>query len=62
MHFFEGVHVRRTHFRWPYKPIRELFEFFSKYKNINFSCLTNSEIFSEFKEPFFVLILLLLRR
>ena len=37
-------------FRWPYKPIWEVFYIFKKYKNNNFSWLTISEIFFEFKQ------------
>ena len=48
-------------FKLIFMPIRELSEFFAKYKHICFSCLTISEIFSWFGENFWLWILLLLR-
>ena len=41
-------------FWWLYTPIRKVFQFFEKYKNNNFLCLTISKIFSGFTETFFV--------
>ena len=41
--------------RWVFVPIRELFNIFSKYKHINFLCLTVCEIFSWFSDFFYLL-------
>ena len=58
--FSEGVYVRRTNSNWSFIHIWVSFEFFSKYKNIYFSYLIISEIFSWFGEPFCLLLLILL--
>ena len=47
----ESMFVGRN-FKWIFIPIKELSEYFAKYKHIYLSCLTISEIFSWFKETF----------
>ena len=47
-HFFEGVYVRRTNFKWRFKPIREIFRFFPKYNDIYLVWRMTSEIFRAF--------------
>ena len=57
-YFFEGVDVRRTNFKWRFKPIGEIFRFFPKYNDIYLLRLMSSEIFSRFRENFWLLLLL----
>ena len=60
LHFPEGVYVRTTNFNWRFKPIREIFRFFPKYNDIYLLRHMTSEIFSRFRENFWLLLLLLL--
>ena len=60
LHFSEGVYVRRTNFNWRFKPIREIFRFFPKYNDIYLLWRMTSEIFSRFRENFWLLLLLIL--
>ena len=60
LHFSEGVYVRRTNFNWRFKPIGEIFRFFPKYNDIYLLWRMTSEIFSRFRENFWLLLLFLL--
>ena len=59
LHFPEGVYVRTTNFNWRFKPIREIFRFFPKYNDIYLLWRMTSEIFSRFRENFWLLLILL---
>ena len=60
LHFSEEVYVRSTNFNWRFKPIREMFRFFPKYIDIYLLRRMTSEIFSRFRETFWLLLLLIL--
>ena len=53
------MNVRRTNFNGRFKPIREIFRFFPKYNDIYLLRRMTSEIFSRFRENFWLLLLLL---
>ena len=50
----------RRNFRWHFKPIGEIFRFFPKYNDIYLLWRMTSEIFSRFRENFWLLLLLLI--